>query len=83
MNISDQFDRLEKLILDRSTELTTMRSILHSIREQAEADQELVAKMPELKQKIVALETENAHLKALPSRLQPPEGFGSCRVQDQ
>ena len=68
MNISDQFDRLDKLIIDRSTDISKMRGILHSIQEQAEADQKKAAEVPNLKQQLQQLQVENTKLKA-----EPPE----------
>jgi hypothetical protein len=51
MKLSEQFDRLEKLIIDRSPDIATMRSTLHSIREQAEAYQQEVEAQAQFKKK--------------------------------
>jgi hypothetical protein len=58
MNQIEQFDRLEKLIIDRSTDISQMRNILHSIREQTEADQVAAQSCPALKRKLVKLQSE-------------------------
>jgi len=37
MNITEEFDRLDKLIVGRSIDIAAMRNILHSIQEQVAA----------------------------------------------
>jgi hypothetical protein len=63
MNLADQFNRLDKLIIDRSPNVSTMRGILHSIREQVEAYQKKAEEHDTLKVAYEKLQTEHAKLK--------------------
>lgn len=76
MNIASQFDRLDKLIVDRSAEISTMRGILHSIREQVEAYQKE-------SESHAALKSENQKLIATIAKLQAANQKPSIEVIDQ
>jgi hypothetical protein len=65
----EQFDRLEKLIIDRSPDVSQMRNILHSIREQAEADQAAAISCQPLKREITKFRAEKKRRDSKNARL--------------
>jgi hypothetical protein len=63
MKLIEQFDRLDKLIVDRSTDIAQMRNIIHLIREQVEAYEIEAELHKEREKKISELESANLKLK--------------------
>jgi hypothetical protein len=63
MNLIEEFERLDKLIIERSPEIFNMRGILHSMREQVEAQFKALEEHAALKVAHERLQAENAKLK--------------------